>query len=276
VERVRLQLAPVPVLVIGATVVAVFLALAIALGDEMRSPRVADVAEAERLTGLRVLTVAGIRRVPDERSRREADRALVPLLDPTSDAYRILAWHLASVWPREGIVTVTGDLSLVSAVVAANLAAVLAVEARATLLVDTDFSTEPVRTVLELPRSPGLAAVLENRRRWSEALLSVTVGRSRTMEVLPAGIRERPVGPSEGRALVMDILRAARRHDATVVVSPGLHALRALAGDDVIVCAIRGTTRLATLARAVATLVDVGARVRGIVLWEGVLPSAST
>jgi hypothetical protein len=272
-ERERRELAPLPVLLVAAAIVAAFIAFSVALVDEMRSPRVAGVAEAERLSGLRVLTIARLRRVPAERFRRAADRTIAPLLDPTADEYRILAWHLTSLWPRDGIVTVTGDHPVVTAIVGANLAAVLAGDARTTLLVDSDFSAEPVRCVLNLPRSPGLAAVLENRRKWSESLLSVTVGRSRSMEVLPSGLRERPVGPAEAQALVGDILRAARRHDATVVASPTSQVARTRAGDDVIVCAVQGGTRLATLARAVASLIDGGARVRGIVLWEGRIPS---
>lgn len=267
------RLASTPVLVAAAISVAWMVAFATGLADEMRSPRVADAAEAERLTGLRVLTLASRRTVPAERSRRAADRELVPLLDPTADAYRILAWHLTSVWPREGIVTVTGDVPVVSAIVGSNLAAVLAVDARATLLVDVDFQAEPVRGVLDLPQSMGLAAVLENRRRWSEALLTVNVGRSRSMDVLPAGRRERPVGPAEGQALVNDIVRAARRHDATVVVAPAAQVSRFRAGDDVIICAVLGTTRLATLARTVASLMDDGANARGVVLWDGAVPA---
>ncbi|MCC6318187.1 MAG: hypothetical protein IT361_10900 [Gemmatimonadaceae bacterium] len=272
VERRRTQLAPLPVMLAGAAVVAVFLAFAFALTDEMRSPRVADAAEAERLSGLRVLTMASRREVPAQRARRAADRSIAPLLDPTSDEYRILAWHLTSLWPREGIVTVTGDDSVVSAIVGANLAAVLAVDARSTLLVDTDFAASPVRHVLQLPDSPGLAAVVANLRRWTESLHTVAVGRSRTMDVLPSGTRDRSLGPSEGQALVADVVRAARRHDATVIVSPSLLAQKVRAGDDVIVCAVQGTTRLATLARAVATLIDAGARVRGVVLWQGRVP----
>ena len=273
-ERSRTQLAPIPVLMAGALTIAIALTFALALIDEMRSPRVADAAEAERLTMLRVLTGARLRAVPPDRLRRAADRAIPVLVDPTHDSHRILAWHLTAQWPNDGIVTVTGDDPLVAATVAANLAAVLAVDARITLLVDADFDAEPVRHVLALPKSPGLAAVLENRRKWSEALLTVTVGRSRTLDVLPSGSRARPPGPAESEALVGEIRRAARRHDATVVVASPSGARRTRAGDDVIVCATKTKTRLATLARTVATLIDEGARVRGVVLWDGELPSA--
>jgi Mrp family chromosome partitioning ATPase len=263
------------VLIIASLVLGAFVALAAALFDEMRSPRVADVNEAERLSGLRVLSVAGMRNVPQERTRRAADRALPSALDPTADQYRMLAWHLTSPWPREGIVTVTGDRPTVAATVAANLAAVFAVEARSTLLVDADFSVEPVRHVLGLPKSPGLAAAIENRRKWSESLLTVPVGRSRTMDVLPSGVRDRPLGPAETQAAVADVLRAAQRHDATVVVATGPQGAKLRVGDDVVICAVRGVTRLATLARAVASLIDSGARVRGVVLWQGEEPQVT-
>jgi Mrp family chromosome partitioning ATPase len=271
-QRARLQLAPMPVLAIGAGVIALVVAFALALFDEMRSPRVADAAEAERLTELRALGVAKVRPIPADRVRRAADRQLPAILDPTFDAYRVLSWHLTSEWPRDGIVTVTGDNVHVAATVAANLAAVLANDARVTLLVDAELESEPVRALLELPRSPGLAAVVENRRKWSEALVPIVVGRGRTMDVLPAGGRQKPLGPAESQALVTELQRASRRYDATIVVTGLAGAKRFRAGDTVIVCATQTRTRLATLARTVASLVDGGARVRGVVLWDGPLP----
>lgn len=271
-ERSRTQLAPFPVLMLGAAIIAVAMAFALAMFDEMRNPRVADAVEAERLTSLRVLATARLRDIPQERSRRAADQQLPPALDPTADSYRVLAWHVTSQWPRDGIVTVTGDDALVIATIASNLSAVLANDARVTLLIDADLVADPVRTLLALPSSPGLAAVIENRRQWSEALLGVTVGRGRTIDVLPAGGREAPLGPAESQVLIDEIRRAARRHDATVVVTSLAGAKRFRAGDDVIVCVALAKSRLATLARTVAMLIDDGARVRGVVLWEGALP----
>ncbi len=273
-ERARVQLAPIPAMVGGAVVLAAVFAFLFALLDEMRSPRVADAAEAERLTDLRVLGVARQRTVPAERNRRASDRAIPPSLDPTFDAYRVLAWHLSSQWPKDGIITVTGDDPMVSATVAANLAAVVANDARVTLLIDADLALEPVRTVLGLPRSQGLAAVLANRRKWSESLIGVPVGRGRTLDILPAGGRATPLGPAESQALIGELQRAARRQDATIVVAPLATVKKYRAGDDVVVCATLTRTRLSSLARTVATLIDEGARVRGVVLWEGAAPVA--
>ncbi len=272
-ERAQVQMAPIPILLVAAIVLAATFAFAVSMLDEMRSPRVADGAEAERLTDLRVLGVARQRVVPADRLRRAADRTVPPSLDPTFDGYRVVAWHLAAQWPKDGIVTVTGDDMTIAATVAANLAAVMANDARVTLLIDSDLALEPVRTVLALPRSPGLVAVLENRRRWSESLIGVPVGRGRSLDILPSGVRAAPLGPAESQALVGEIQRAARRHDATIVVAPLAMVKRYRAGDDVVVCATETRTRLSTLARTVASLVDEGARVRGVVLWAGAPPA---
>lgn len=272
-ERAQVQMAPIPILLVAAIILAAAFAFGLSMLDEMRSPRVADGAEAERLTDLRVLGIARQRVVPADRQRRAADRTVPPSLDPTFDGYRVVAWHLAAQWPKDGIVTVTGDDMTIAATVAANLAAVMANDARVTLLIDADLAQEPVRTMLALPRSPGLVAVLENRRRWSESLLGVPVGRGRSLDILPSGVRPTPLGPAESQALVGEIQRAARRHDATIVVAPLALVKRYRAGDDVVVCATETRTRLSTLARTVASLVDEGARVRGVVLWAGAPPA---
>lgn len=261
--------------VIGIAVISLFASVTIVLAEEMRRPRVANVMDAERLSGLRVLTVARWRPVPAQRARRDADRSLPKWLDPSSDDYRILAWHLTSAWPRDGLVTVACEDPMVAALVGTNLAATFAVDARATLLVDADFVHEPVRTLLDLPAAPGLVAVMENRRRWSESLVPFTVGRSRTMHVLPSGHRSRTPGPTEAQATVGELVRAAKRHDATVVVSTPrmLRSLRA--GDDVVLCVVEGESRIDRFERDVAALIDGGCRVRGIVLWQGPRPKGN-
>ncbi len=252
--------------------IASFVAVLAALIDEMNNPRVADVHEAERVTALRVLTSTQLSTPTGHPARRAADKATPPWLVPGADDYRILAWHLASQWPKDGIVTVAAPDPLVSAVVGTNLAASFASDARATLLVDADFLHEPVRHLLDLGQTPGLVAVMENRRRWTESLVPFTIGRGRTLHVLPAGHRDRVPGPSEAAATAGEIGRAARRHDATVVTCSTTQAISWRAGDDVILCVVRGETRLGELERTVATLIDHGARVRGIVLWEGRRP----
>ncbi len=264
--------APLGILITAALLLAVTFAFVIVLVLEMRHPKLADAAEAERETGLRVIAqVARHRRRPNRR-RRITDLDVASVLNPASDDYRILCGYIAAQWPRDGILTVTGDRAAVTAAIAANIAAVFATEAHATLLVDEDFSVEPVRRLLRIRKVAGLAATLENRRRWAESLVTVPVGRGRGLEVLPSGATNRTLGPAESEALVAEVNKAARRYDATVIVAPQPYAISARAGDDVVICAVRGSTPLRGLVDLVAALIDDGARVRGLVLWDGGVP----
>jgi Mrp family chromosome partitioning ATPase len=201
--------------------------------------------------------------------RRAVDRQRPSLLDPQLDAYRMLAWHVSAHAPRNGILVVTGDAPLMTGVIAANIAAVLANEARAALLLDIDFDDFPIAAIMEIPMAPGIAAVLENRRRWSETIVQVTTGRGRSLDCISAGVRSRSLGPAERDALGGEIHRAARRYDVTIVNAPLCLARRVLIGCDALVCATLSRTRLSTLARSAAGLRDDGARVLGVALWEG-------
>jgi Mrp family chromosome partitioning ATPase len=201
--------------------------------------------------------------------RRSADRERPALLDPQLDAYRMLAWHVSALAPRDGILVLTGDVPAITAAIAANIAAVLANEARATLLLDIDFGQALLADIMGIPAAPGIAAVLENRRRWSETIVHVTTGRGRSVDCIPAGGRTRPLGPAEQEALGAEIRRAARRYDVTIVHAPLELARRAMRGADVMVCASLSQTRLSSLARTAAGLRDDGARILGVALWEG-------
>ncbi len=267
--RAATQLAPVSILIAGSVILSLVLLFAVSLGEEVRAPRVADHAEAERVADARVLSVVGARVIPEQRMRRASDRQRPPLLDPQMDAYRMLAWHVSAHPPRNGVLVVTGDAPLMTAVIAANIAAVLANEARGVLLLDIAFGPSPIADILHLPSGPGIAAVLENRRRWSETIVQITSGRGRTLDCIPAGVRSRTLGPAERDALGSEIRRASRRYDITVVNTPLFLARRALTGCDALICATLSSTRLSTLARSAAGLRDDGARVLGVALWEG-------
>jgi Mrp family chromosome partitioning ATPase len=266
--RAATQLAPAPILVVGSAVLALVVLFALTLGNEIRAPRIADGAEAEHVADARVLSV-GSRVIPLQRMRRAADRQRPPLLDPQLDTYRMLAWHVSAHGPRSGVLVITGDAPTISAVIAANIAAVLANEARAVLLLDIDFDQFPIADIVRVPVAPGIAAVLENRRRWSETIVQVTTGRGKFLDCIPAGVRSRNLGPAERNALGGEVHRAARRYDLTIVNAPLDLARQALAGCDVLVCATLARTQLSRLARAAAGLRDNGARVLGVALWEG-------
>jgi Mrp family chromosome partitioning ATPase len=267
------ELAPVPILVVAAAIIAFAVAFALTLLDEFRSPRVADAAEVERLTGARVVATIRPRDIPPERRRRAIDRMVPAVLDPTSDDYRLLAMHVAVHLPDDGIVAVVGEQPVMAAVIASNLAAIFANEPRETLLVDAMLSDECVAQVLGIHSGPGLSAVIENRRRWSEVLSQISTGRDEVMDVLPSGRPRGLPGRAEAEVLIREVERSARRYDVTVVVIPPNAAYRVRPGRAVLLCAQLQRTRGRRLARLAAGMRDEGAEITGVVLWQGDAPS---
>lgn len=272
-RRRRTELAPVPVLVAAAAIIAFAVAFALTLLDEFRSPRIADAAEVERLTGARVVATIRPRDIPPDRRRRSVDRMVPAVLDPTSDDYRLLALHVAVHLPDDGIVAVVAEQPILAAVVAANLAAMFANEPRETLLADAILSDECVAQVLGIHSGPGLAAVIENRRRWSEVLSQIATGRDQAMDVLPSGRPRGVPGRAEAEVLIREVERSARRYDVTVVVIPPNASYRVRPGRAVVLCAQLQRTRGRRLARLAAGMRDEGGEIMGVVLWEGDAPT---
>ena len=267
-------LAP-PVAILAASIVlGLSLGFAIALLVEISRPRVSDLQEAERVTGARVLAVVQPREVPPERARRKADLRLPPLIDPTSDAYRLLASHASVSGPTHAVVTVTGDVPSVTATIAANIAAVSANDMRSTLLVDADLEKQPVASVLRLASSGGVASVLRGETNLATAAVQTQVGRDRWLEVVPSGSERRgPIANREAETLRDAIVRSARHYELTVVVSPFDRANALRIAPPVLVCAQMAHSLVATLRSAVAALRDNGAQIIGIVLWSADAPS---
>jgi len=256
-------------LVLGLTV-----GFAVALLVEIGAPRVSDLQEAERVTGTRVLAVVRPRQIPPERTRRKADLRLPPLIDPTADAYRLLASHASVSGPSRTVVTVTGDVPSVAATIAANIAAVSANEMRSTLLVDTDLEHRPVASVLRLPSARGVASVLAGESDLPAAAVQTLVGRDRWLDVVPGGTEQRgPIAGREADTLREAIVRSARHYELTVVVSPLDRANDVRVAPAVLVCAHVAHSLVATLRSGVAALRDSGAEIIGIVLWSADAPS---
>jgi Mrp family chromosome partitioning ATPase len=271
--RERSRLAPLPTLIGAALIIGLALAFGAGLLVETRSPRIAELREIERLTGARVLAQVRPRDIPADRRRRAADRELAPLLDPTYDPYRMLAWHVVARASARPVIVFTSDRPVVAATLAANAAAVLANEARAVLLVDAGMDDQAVSAVLRTRSVPGLSAVVTGRRQWAEVVVQVPVGRQRVLDLLPAGARDRFPGPAEEASIVEELTRAARRYDVTIVVAPTTLGPRFGPTADAIICATLAQTRLTSLARTATALRDGGAHVLGTALWEGPMPS---
>src|SRR5689334_6899243 len=237
--RAQANVVAPPIAILAASLVlGLTLGFAIALMIEVGAPRVSDLQEAERVTGARVLAVVRPREIPPERARRKADLRLPPLIDPTSDAYRLLASHASVTGPTRAVVTVAGDVPSVTATVAANIAAVSANEMRSTLLVDADLEHRPVTSVMRLPPTSGITSVLSSALELSAAAIQAPVGRDRWVDVVPTGSEQRgPIATREAETLRDAITRTARHYELTVVVAPLDQALLVRVGSNVVVCA---------------------------------------
>jgi Mrp family chromosome partitioning ATPase len=274
--RAQANVVAPPIAILAASLVlGVTVGFAVALLIEIARPRVSDLQEAERVTGARVLAVIRPREIPPERTRRKADLRLPPLIDPTSDAYRLLASHASVAGSARAVVMITGDVPSVTATIAANIAAVSANEMRSTLLVDADLEHRPITSVLRLPAADGVAGILRNTATdLTGASVQSLVGRDRLLDVVPSGTDQRgPIATREAEVLREAIVRAARHYELTVIVSPFGPANDVRVGPTVLVCAHLAHSLVSTLRAAVASLRDSGAQITGIVLWAADAPS---
>ena len=243
---------------------------------EMRQSRIADASEAEEATGLRVLSIVLPRTPQPERARRRADREMSPLLDATSDAYRLLYLHLAGAEPRIPLITVSGDDPAIAATVGANLAAAATHDARSTLLVDAEMSACAVSSVLRIRAEPGLGDILAGRVDWTEAVVPATIGRERALDVIPSGTCGEPSGDVDPAPTRHTLARMARRYDLVVLIAGPTHVRRGdgsiLPSPDLIYCARIGHTTISALRAGAEALRGAGARIRGLVLWDADVP----
>lgn len=269
--------APPLALLAAALVVGIVLGFGVALAAEIRRPRIADEHETEWAAGARVL--ASVRPQPPapERARRSADRAAPPYIDPASDAYQLVYLAVATAGANLLMLTVTGSEPAINAIVAVNFAAIAAEEARNVLVIDTDVATSSVASALRLHADPGLVEVLDGRAEWPEATVQATVGRDRTIDVVPSGTGQPLPAAGEITALLRrDITRLARHYDAIIVVAPIDLATEGLPGalpiGDAVYCARLGYTRVNALRRGMVGLRQAGGNPVGVVLWDAEPP----
>ncbi len=262
----------------AALVFGAVLGFGIALFDEVRRPRIGDAFEAERATGVRVLGVIDPLPQSPERGRRASDRNGPPYIDPGADGHQLIYLTIATAGTSTVMVTITGDVPAISAIVAVNFAAIAADEARATLLVDTDMASASVTAALRLRPSAGVNSLVAGSGQWSDVTRPARLGRDRTIDVVTTG---------EGRAsteaiaavLRRDAERLARRYDAIVLVSSPEQVMAGLPSalpiPDVVYCARTGQTSLGDLKKAIADIREAGGHPRGIVLWNAPEPELS-
>jgi Mrp family chromosome partitioning ATPase len=279
-ENARLD-TPVVALLGAALVIGIALGFGSAFAREVRHPRVGDEHELERLTGSRVLATVKPHRRPPERNRRSADRLAPRYFDPGAAGYQLTYLHVARAGASRLMLTITGPDPGIAAVVASNVAAIAAEEARSTIIVDTDSRHSPVAAALRARAEPGLIDVLDRKVEWAEATSQAMAGRDRTIDVMPSGIAPVNRPPTEIRELFQrEITRLARHYEAIVIAASLEHAVGGLPGalpiPDAIVCARVGHTRIADVQAALDGLRAAGGAAVGIVLWDAPLPELPT
>ena len=273
--------APPWAMLAAAVVLALAVGFAASFGTELKRPHIADLREAEQVSGARVLTVIKPPEVVVERSRRQADVEAPPLIDVVSESYRTLYLHIASVEASVPIVTIAGDDPGIVATVAANLAASAAYEARSTLLVDVDPTTCSVASVLRIRPDPGLSGVITGSATWPEAIVPTTIGRDRPLDVLPSGTRRSGLPePSVVEEVKKELTRMQRRYDFIIIAAPTSYVQRSVSSiipaPDVILCARIAHTTVGGLKTAVDSLRGADMRIHGLVLWDAEMPQLET
>jgi len=273
--------APPWAMLAAAAVLALAVGFAASFGTELKRPHIADLREAEQVSGARVLTVIRPPEVVVERSRRQADVEAPPLIDVVSESYRTLYLHIASVEASVPIVTITGDDPGIVATVAANLAASAAYEARSTLLVDVDPTTCSVASVLRIRPDPGLSGIITGSSTWPEAIVPTTIGRDRPLDVLPSGTRRSGLPESNVvEEVKRELARMQRRYDFIIIAAPTSYVQRSassiIPAPDVILCARIAHTTVGGLKTAVDTLRGADMRIHGLVLWDAEMPQLET
>ena len=269
------------VLLTAALVLGAVLGFATALFDELRRPRLADAAEAERVTGLRVLGAIRPQAAISDRTRRASDRALPRYVDPFNDGHQLAYLHLATASQGTLVTTVTGDEPSVTAVVAVNLAAVSAEEARGTIVIDTDAEACDVAAALAIRAEPGMVELIDEDTSWGDATQLVKVGRNSTVDVLASGTAAPLPGAEEITRFLRGVTpRLTREYDSVFVVASEKHTCEgipaALASPLVVYCARVGQTRINDLRRSLDVIREGGGLPIGLVIWDDVAPSLPT
>ncbi|HXT18117.1 MAG TPA: hypothetical protein VN706_20980 [Gemmatimonadaceae bacterium] len=279
-EREQAQLnAPMVALLAAALVFGIALGFGVSFFQEMRHPRVSsDEHEVERLTGSRVLATVAPRPRDPNRHRRQADRTAPRYFDPSADGYQLTYLHVARAGASRLMLSVASSDTGIAAVVAMNVAAIAADEARSTILIDTDARTSPAAAALRTHAEPGLADLLQRNLNWAEVTTQAAAGRDRVIDVLPSGIAPGPLDPARVTELFRgEAARLARHYEAIVVVSSIEQASAGLPAafpiPDVIVCARVGYTRIDELNAAVDRIRSAGSNPLGIVLWNAASPA---
>jgi hypothetical protein len=271
-----------PIALLGAALVlGIVLGFGSAFYGEMRHPRVSDEHEVERVTGARVLATIRPRPRNPDRQRRSTDRDAPPYFDPGADGYQLTYLHVARAGASRLVLTIAGDDMGVVGVIATNVAAIAADEARSVIIIDADARTAPVAAALRIRAEPGFTDVVNQNVDWAELTTQAMVGRDRVIDVIPSGLSSEALDGARVTALFRrEATRLSRHYEAIIVVSSIEQAVAGIPGalpiPDTILCARVGHTRLADLQTALDGIRAAGGSPLGIVLWDALPPALPT
>jgi hypothetical protein len=260
-------------IIVAAAVFGIFFGFAGALRSEFRHPTVADGPELERITGARVMATVVPARPNQEPDRRKSDRLAPGYLDPAAESYQLAYLYLEQSAASPDIVAIVGDDPDVSAIVAMNLAAIAAEDARSVAVIDSAGRSDAICALIPVSRSEDIAAVLGGRGSWVDSTSRVSVGRDRTVDVVTG---TSSIDPAELIALLhRDREHLGRLYDLVLVL--GTPALVSSMGDTDLV---DGTVLTMTGARTPLKLVvdstmalrANGQKIFGLVLWDAPPP----
>ena len=253
--------------VMGLFAAGVLVLLLERLADRIRTP-----AEVQRALGLPILSV-----VPEVTEVAAAQLDLYSLTRPHSvfaESFRRLRVQLGAVgaWPLQGsgvLLCTSGVPREGKTLVAIGLAIAEAQAGKKVLLVDADLRGPRVHKTFDVPLSPGLGEVLEQKALWGTVLRPTPTGQ---LTIITGG--HASVNPGEllarGGALRELIERLRGHFDRIIIDSPPVAAfsdgtlLAPFVDSVLLVVSARASRRTATvLART--ELARVGAEPRGVV-----------
>lgn len=258
---------------IAAAIFGIVFGFAGAFQSEIRKPTVADASELERVTGARVMATVVPAPPLTEHDRRRADRLAPGYLDPKADSYQLAYLHIEQSAATPDVIAIVGDDPDVSAIVAMNIAAIAAEDARAVLVVDAAGRSEAIRSLLPFSTAGDLADLIGGLHTWVDATAHVSVGRDKTIDVVTGARSADPAG-------LVDLLRREKQrlgkfYDTVFVVGTMELIPTLAAGDSVggtVLTASSGRTRLTAIVEATKALRESSHKIFGLVLWDAPPP----
>ncbi len=241
-----------------------------ALRAEQREPTLANAAEAERLTGARVLTTV-----------RDALLDGPARFKPSGvDPFRMLYLGLTATGTRARTAIVTGPDGEITAATGARLAIAAAADHRNTLIVDVDASRIAVSRIFRERAEPGLRDVLARAFSWREVARPVGSSDGLPITLLPAGTERDDEATGDARtALLAEFERLRSAYELTLAVTPLAScelALAMLPASPVVITAVAGETSIDALVSAVNAQRGAGRRIAGLVIWDAPRPLLPT